>query len=259
VKISTPTLISSAMTAAAIAVAPAAHAVPTVAQQCDAQAWPRPVPDVVGMMFDPAMKQVPAGTSGGALACWDTIRAVTQDGHDAAKEIGGWDTITAISPAPGTPVGRHDPITVALAPMNDSAPATFHPCDWVTTGEVADIFGIAGPVKTDGYVPPGSVEPHCIYRSPGYTAVSTTLYVTGAFPVDAAAEYARSADSENTTEISGLGRAARCITDLHGAQDRPYSEVVVLLGGDRMLEAKGLGAQPCDQLTQFAETAINRL
>ena len=62
-KISTLALISTAMTAAAISVAPAAHAGPTVAQQCDAQTWPRPVPDVVGMMFDPAMKQIPAGTS----------------------------------------------------------------------------------------------------------------------------------------------------------------------------------------------------
>lgn len=62
-KISTLTLMSSAMTAAAIAVAPAAYAGPTVAQQCDAQTWPRPVPDVVGVMFDPAMKQIPAGTS----------------------------------------------------------------------------------------------------------------------------------------------------------------------------------------------------
>jgi hypothetical protein len=136
-RIATPTLISAAMTAVAIVVAPAAHAGPTVAQQCDAQTWPRPVPDVVGMMFELVMKQIPAGTSGAALASWDNIRGVTQDGQDAAEEMGGWDRITAISPAPGTPVARDQLITVALAPMDYSAPTDFRPCDWVTTGEVA--------------------------------------------------------------------------------------------------------------------------
>src|SRR5262245_64115272 len=115
-KISTPALIASAMTAIAIAVAPAAHAGPTVAQLCNAQTWPRPVPDVVGMMFEPSGKQIPAGMGGGALACWDDIR-VTQDGQDASKEIGGWATITAVSPPPGTLVERDDPITVHLARM----------------------------------------------------------------------------------------------------------------------------------------------
>ena len=258
-KISTLTLISSAMTAAAIAVAPAAHAGPTVAQQCDAQTWPRPVPDVVGMMFEPVMKQIPAGTSGGALACWDNIRGVAQDGTDAAKGIGGWDRITAISPAPGTPVGPDQPITVQLAPVDYSAPTDFRPCDWVTTGEVADIFGLPEPIKTDGFTLPGSVNPRCTYRSPGRTAVTTALYVTGAFPVDAAADYARSAGAENATAIDGLGQQAHCLTNLHGAQDRPYNEVVVLLDGNRLFEAEGLGAEPCEQLKTFAQTAINRI
>lgn len=258
-RISTPTLVAAAMTAAAVAVAPAAHAGPTVAQQCDAQTWPRPVPDVVGMMFEPVEKQIPAGTSGGALSCWDNIRGVTQDGQDASKEIGGWDRITAISPAAGTPVGRDQLITVALAPIDYNAPTGFRPCDWVTTDEVADIFGLPEPIKTDGFVPPGSVNPRCTYRSPGRTAVTTALYVTGAFPVDAAADYARSAGEENATAVSGLGLAAHCLTNLHGTQGRPYNEVVVLLDGDRLFEAEGLGAEPCEQLKQFADTAINRL
>ena len=169
-KISTLTLLSSAMTAASIAVAPAAYAGPTVAQQCDAQTWPRPVPDVVGMMFDPAE-----------------------------------------------------------------------------------------PIKTDGFTLPGSVNPRCTYRSPGRTAVTTALYVTGAFPVDAAADYARSAGAENATAIDGLGQQAHCLTNLHGAQGRPYNEVVVLLDGNRLFEAEGLGAEPCEQLKTFAQTAINRI
>ena len=122
------------------------------------------------MMFEPATKQIPAGTAGGALACWDNIRGLTQDGQDASKSVGGWDRITA---------------------------------------------------------------------------VTTALYVTGAFPVDAAAEYARSADDENATAVGDLGLAAHCLTNLHD--------------GNRLFEAKGLGAEPCEQLKQFAQTAIDRL
>lgn len=96
--------------------------------------------------------------------------------------------------------------TVAITPTVHAEPTTleqFRPCDWVTTTEVADIFGIAGTIETDGFVPPGSVEPHCIYRSPGRTAVSTTLSVAGAFPIDAAAEYSNYF-GENTTAINGF-------------------------------------------------------
>lgn len=99
--------------------------------------------------------------------------------------------------------------------------------------------GGAGPIKTDGFVPPGSVNPRCTYRSPGHATVSTGLYVTGAVPVDAAAEYSMYS-GENDTALSGLGLASRCLTDLHGAQDRPYDEVVVLLDGNRLFEAEGL-------------------
>ena len=177
----------------------------------------------------------------------------------AAEEMGGWDRITAISPAPGTPVARDQLITVALAPMDYSAPTDFRPCDWVTSGEVADIFGLPEPIKTDGFVVPGSVNPRCTYRSPGRTAVTTALYVTGAFPVDAAADYARSAGEENATAVGGLGVAAHCLTNLHGTQGRPYNEVVVLLDDNRLFEVEGLGAEPCEQLKQFATTAIDRL
>ncbi|RDH80497.1 hypothetical protein DVS77_01495 [Mycolicibacterium moriokaense] len=256
-RISTVTVVAAGL-AAAIAVAPVAHAAPTVDQICAAQDWPRPLPDVVGQMFEPVGKQMPAGIGGGALACWDNIRGLTQDGQDASKEIGGWATITAVSPPPGTPVGRDDVITVHLAPMVYGAPPNFRPCDWVTTAEVAAIFAIPGPIETDGYMTPGSVNPHCTYSSPGHTAVTSTLYVPGAFPVDAAAEYSMYS-GENATAVEGLGLAARCLTDLHGSQDRPYNQVVVLLEGNRLFTANGLGAQPCDQLNEFARTAIGRL
>jgi hypothetical protein len=246
--------------ATTLAVAPAAHAEPTTLEQlCDAQSWPRPVPDVVGLMYEPYSKRIPAGASGGALACFEDLRGITQDGRDARKApTAGFDTITAISPPPGTPVDRDEPITVHLAPMDYDLTTRFAPCDWVTTGEVADIFGFTATAKTDGYVPPGSIEPQCVYRDPGRTAVTATLYVDGAFAVDAAAAYSLDR-GENATPISGLGLAARCATGLRGAQGSRYNEVVVLLEDNRLFEADGLGAQPCDQLETFAKTATDRL
>jgi hypothetical protein len=104
---------------------------------------------------------------------------------------------------------------------------------------VPDVVGLAG-----------SVEPSCTYRSPGRTAVVSRLYVAGAFPVDAAADHSLYPD-ENATAIGDLGLAARCVTGLHGAQDSRYNEVVVLLDNNRLFEAQGLGAQPCDELIFF--------
>ena len=34
--------------------------------------------------------------------------------------------------------------------MDYRAPQDFQPCDWVTTGEVAEIFGLPEPIETDG-------------------------------------------------------------------------------------------------------------
>ena len=82
--------------------------------------------------------------------------------------------------------------------------------------------------------------------------------MNGAFPVDAASDYSLYSD-EDATPISGLGLAARCVTDLQGTQDTRYNEVVVLLDGNRLFEAQGLGAQPCDRLKTFAQTAIDRI
>ena len=259
-RISTLTLIASAIAATTLGVAPAAHAEPTtLAQLCDAQTWPRPVPDVIGLMYEPYSKRIPAGASGGALACFDDLRGITKDGRDARKApIEGFDTITAISPPPGTLVDRDEPIQVHLAPMDYDAPTRFTPCDWVSTGAVADIFGFTGTAKTDGYVPPGSVEPQCVYRDPGRTAVTSTLFVDGAFAVDAAADYSLSR-GESATPIGGLGLAARCATGLYGAQGSRYNEVIVLLDDNRLFQAQGLGAQPCDQITQFAKAAIEGL
>jgi hypothetical protein len=81
--------------------------------------------------------------------------------------------------------------------------------------------------------------------------------VSGAFPVDAASEFARYA-GESDTAVDGLGVRAECHTDPHGTQDRPYTELVVLLDNSRLYKATGWGAEHCDTLRRFAETATER-
>ncbi len=258
-KKATLTLIASAMSVAAIAVSPVAHAGPTSEQLCDAQTWPRPVPDVVGKIFNPSTKELPSGVAGGALACWDNIRTVTKDGQDASKVIAAAQQITSVSPQAGTPIGRHEPITLELAPVDISAPPAFRPCDWITTTEVADILGVPQPIKTDSAEDrAGSVDPLCVYRSPGKTAVSSHLYEPLAFPIDAATEYA-TYTGYNAAPVEGLGLAAKCLTGLQGTQYQPYNEIVVLLDGNRMYEIEGLGAERCGTLKLLAQAAIGRL
>ncbi len=260
------TILAAGVVAAAIAtITPAAIGAadpgPTTQQQlCDAQAWPRPVPDVVGLLFDPGIKQIVTGGEGGALACWDNVRSITPDGQDTSRKPLGPQKITSISPAPGTPVGRHDPVTVQVGRIDYSAPAAFRPCDWVTTSEATTFLGMPEPAITepsgDGA---GSVDISCGYRNPHYLHnVTSELMLPGAFPVDAASTFAVNAD-ENDRAVSGLGLAARCYTNPHGSQDRPYTVLNVLLDGNRMYTATGWGNEPCDTLKQFAQTAIGRL
>jgi len=255
----TLTLIASAMVAAAIAASPAAHAGPTSEQLCDTQAWPRPIPDVVGKLYDPWTKQLPSRVAGGALRCWDNIRTVTEDGRDATKAVVPTQRIASISPAPGTPLGQHDQITLVLKPVDFKAPPAFAPCDWITAAEVADILGAPEPIETESLDDKaGSVAPLCIYRSPGHATVSTQLYEPLAFPIDAATEYASYTES-NATTVDGLGLAAQCLAGLHGAQDHPYNELDILLDGNRMFEVEGIDAEPCDTLKQLAQKAIGRI
>ena len=64
----------------------------TVQQVCDAQTWPRPVPQVKGEIFDDAAT--------GALAYWDNLTAIAPDGHDVANGPAnhGSYRITSVSP-----------------------------------------------------------------------------------------------------------------------------------------------------------------
>jgi hypothetical protein len=258
-KRTTLTLVASAMAAAAIVASPAAHAGPTSEKSCDVQTWPRPVPDVVGKIYDPWTKQLPSRVAGGALRCWDNIRTVTKDGQDATKALVPAQQVATVSPAPGTPLGQHDQITLVLEPVDFKAPPAFAPCDWITTADVADVLGAPGPIETESLNDKaGSVAPLCIYRSPGHATVSTQLYEPLAFPIDAATEYA-TYNGHNATPVNGLGLAAKCLTGLQGSQDNPYNELDILLDGNRMFEVQGIDAESCDTLKQLAQKAIDRI
>src|SRR5262245_9775653 len=117
--------------------------------------------------------------------------------------------LTAVSPPPGTPTGRHDAVTLQVARIDYSAPPAFQPCDWVTASEASSYLAIPEPVITessdDGA---GSVDTRCGYRSPRYLHnVDSQLMMPGAFPIDAASTYATFVGDDGTA-IDGLGLAA---------------------------------------------------
>jgi hypothetical protein len=222
-------------------------------QLCNGLTWPRPMPAVVGSIW----------TRGGddvkQLTCLDGLRGVGPDGsilynqktfmRDARDSY----RITAVSPPPGTPVGRHDPVTVTLVPVEKNAPVAYQPCDWVTTAEAAEFLGgIQVITSIDGYEL-GSTDIECMYASRDKVhEVSSELRLTGAQVVDAASEFAFNT-AENATSVSGLGMKAACTLTPN------FHELFVLLPGERMYVATGWGHESCDTLTQFARKAIPRI
>ena len=81
----------------------------TAAQACAAQAWPQPVPNVVGQNLSDA--------GGGVLTCFALARATAPDGHDVmndpASEAYRW-RIVSLSPPVGTLVALNTPIMLTL-------------------------------------------------------------------------------------------------------------------------------------------------
>jgi hypothetical protein len=224
---------------------------PTSVQQvCDTQSWPRPVPQVAGLDFDDA------GT--GSLACWENLKAIAPDGHDVANTPGnnGPYRITDVSPAPGTPIGRNDSVTLHVVPIDLTAAPAFHPCDWVTADEAARFLGepSTSTVPTGDWS--GSVEPFCTYNS-GSHFVTSQLYLPASFPVDAQTELNMRMASGHGSEVSGLpGRPYCSITQKDG---KTSTTLLVLLGGNRLYQALGWKGESCDTLKQFAQAAIPRI
>jgi hypothetical protein len=239
---------SNSTTASAAGPAPT-----TVEQLCDAQKWPRRMPDVAGQLLSQTIEV-------GALGCWADTRAVAPDGHDPVNNPDrpeGDYRITAVSPPPGTPVGHHDVVTVQLADVDPNAPAAFRPCDWVTTDEAAAILG--GPVTTRPQgVQVGSVDMSCGYsRGLGEDGVASELRLPGAFPVDAVPQFAATAAEDNATSVDGVGVKAQCMFE--PMTTPPSNTLLVLLSGDRIYRATGWYGMSCDQLKQFAQAAIGRI
>ena len=251
---------SGTVTALVAVTAHAAGPVPTTVRQlCDAQTWPRPLPNIVGMLFNPTSKII--ADAGGALACWDNIRGVAPDRHDPVNNPAHYDVdatyrITAVSPPPGTPIGRHDVVTVQLADTDPTAPPAFRPCDWVSASEAASALG--GPVTAEpSGDQAGSVDMFCDYSTSNHSrTVYSGLQVRGAFPVDAASEFELETEANGTT-VSGLGVKAAC-TSFQGSKG-PEFTLYVLLNGDRLYTALGPTGESCDTLAQFARTAIPRI
>jgi hypothetical protein len=219
---------------------------------CDAQTWPRPVPPVVGAILDDA--------ASGSLACWDKLKAIAPDGHDAENnstkdDLDATYRITAVSPPPGTPIGRSDWVTVHVVPVDLYAtPPALHPCDWVTTKEAANLLGDTAatfPVGDES----GSSEPFCNYSAGSYM-VTSQLYLPGSFPVDAATTFSMRAAEGQGSDVDGLPGPARCTTAQRDAG--PLRTLYVLLDGNRVYMADALNLS-CDTLKQFAQAAIPRI
>lgn len=225
----------------------------TVEELCNAQTWPRPVPDVVGRPLYQAARD-------GALLCWDDVRAVAPDGHDPLNNPVSLEKnyrITAVTPAPGALIGRHEPVTVRLVEVDPAVPPAFRPCDWVTTREAADLVG--GPVSAspDGDQA-GSIDIGCYYDKvdePG-GGVEVDLRLPGAYPVDAEAQFALAKASKYVNTVGGIGVKAVCVHE--PTTTPPSTTLVVLLSGGRLFRITA-GYADCDTLKRFAQVALNRI
>jgi len=222
----------------------------TVQQLCDAQTWPRPVPNVIGRLLYQAKD--------GTLECYQ-LKSVAPDGHDPlnhpARPAEKTYRIVAVSPATGTPVGRGDAVTVELAEVDPTEPPAFRPCDWVTATEAAGIMG--GPVNAEPLgAEPGSVDIACIYDKPHDVGdgVEVDLQTSGAFAVDASSEFALATGTGDA--VDGIGLKAACVDEL--TTTPPSTTLVVLLSGERILRVtQGFGS--CANLKRFAQVAIGRI
>ncbi|WP_200902665.1 DUF4232 domain-containing protein [Mycobacterium sp. EPa45] len=149
------------------------------------------------------------------------------------------------------------PVTAAGPVDIPAAPAASHPCDWVTADEAATLLG--GPVKTQALGDqPGSVTISCSYdRGFGDTGMESELRLPQSFTTSAAAQFAAAADGKNGTGVDGVGLRARCVYE--PTTTPPSISLVVLLSGNRLYRATSWYGTSCDQLKQFAQTAIGRI
>jgi hypothetical protein len=229
----------------------------TMEELCNRLIWPRPMPTVVGLI----LQDSPTGDIG-PLTCLDDVQGVLPDGgivyehSDFKPNLRGYYRITAVSPPPGTPVGRHDPIklTVARIDIARQPPSRDRPCDWVAATEAATLLGTTT-VETVTHSVMGDWDVICHYNSVDQSrGVVSELKLTGARVVDAASEFAyRTAQGEAS---SGVGIEARCVP---AGPPNDRHRLYVLLPGEHIYVATGWGGVSCDILKQFAQAAIPRI
>ncbi|MCX2930796.1 PASTA domain-containing protein [Mycobacterium sp. CVI_P3] len=241
--------------AGGLAAPSAAQPVPgTLDQLCGTLAWPRPLPDVAGQFLSQTIRL-------GALGCWTNVRGIAPDGHDPVHSPVGTDRtdfrVSAVSPSPGTPVGRNETVTLQLTPADPAAPAVFHPCDWVSADEAGALLG--APVQTRPLGDQaGSVDISCSYSSGvSDTAMQAGLRLPQSFPVTAAAQFGLATSAKNGTPLDGVGVQAQCV--LEPSTTPPSTTVVVLLDGNRLYRATSWYGTSCEKLKQFAQIAIGRI
>jgi len=171
----------------------------------------------------------------------------------AATMLAGCSSSTGSTAAHGTSAS---PATSAPV-VQPAARGVEGACYWVTAGEAADILG--GPVTLEPLLDEaGSVEMSCGYRQSIDSTIESDLKLPGAFPVDAASQFALgTAPATNVTTVDGLGVKAACVTEPQTTP--PSTTLLVLLTGDRLYRATGTYYPSCDSLKRFAKTAIARI
>ena len=216
----------------------------TLEQACDAESWPRAVPNVKGQLMDQAFD--------GSLFCFNFAKAAAPDGHDVLQDIVSRAPnyrVTSVSPPAGTLVRRATPVTVRVVPINSSEPPVFRPCDGVTTDEAARFMGTKSVTASPLGDQAGSVDQICDYSSPAHLVISELL-LAGSLPIDPRTTFDTLIASGRGSDVSGLPARGYCT-------NRDYvPSLVVLLSGDRLYRATG---ENCDVLKQSAQVAIPRI
>lgn len=245
---------------------PPPYAGPGHNEMCDSLAWPRQMPDVVGLIFDGKYEF-------GQLARLLGARVVDSDGktvYENGRNTGvfGPHRIIAVSPPPGTPIGRHDQVTVTVVKedYNAAPPSGLRPCDWISTEEASALLG-GPPVTTQASGDhKGSTDIVCGYTTKdGSRGVDAFLTLSGAYVVDAATNFNfhMAHGNASVTSIDGLGIQAACALTYHPSGQRNHLWIV--LPGERLLIVSDSGdprrapGASCDTLTEFARIAIPRI
>jgi hypothetical protein len=259
---SSPAVTTSAPNPSSTDYTPPPERSPGYEQLCSGLSWPRPLPAVVGSIFDEEYEF-------GQFACLLGVRAVAPDGrvlYEQGRHVWGVgpERIVSVSPPPDTPVGRTDPVTVNVV-FEDSktaAPSGYRPCDWVSTAEAENFLGKA-PMHTEttGDVT-GSTKVACHYSSQDDSVgVGSWLSLVGAHVIDAETEFEfkMAHGNASVSSVNGLGIKAACASVNHPAGAK--NALWAVLSGERIYIANddGTGGESCDTLKQFAQAAIRRI